>query len=136
MNYHYDQVYPYELLLKEVKNLLFPTILNSIDQADVEKTGFRKQDLAEIIYTQITALGYNNKDVYAALNDLLPMRNPIIYPGPIETEAANMAMHLDLICNDFEHQLNAFQIFHQMTQDLKSYDEVISSVKMNLLPIQ
>ena len=135
MEYYYDQVYSYEKILGEVKELLLPTILDSIPPKDVAKTNLRKEDLAEIIYTQIMALGYNNQDINFSLNDLMPTRNPFIYTGPEETDAVNMAIHLSIICNDYSHQVRAFQAFHKMTRELKSHDEIIRNVKLQILPI-
>lgn len=135
MKYHYDQVYSYEKILEEVKELLLPTILDSIPSEEVAKTNLRKEDLAEIIYSQIMALGYNNQDINSSLNDLMPTRNPFVYTGPAETDAVNMAIHLSIICNDYSHQVRAFQSFHKMTQELKSHDEVMRNVKLQILPI-
>ena len=135
MKYHYDQVYSYEKILREVKELLMPTICKRVPPDDVAKTNLRKEDLAEIIYSQIMALGYNNQDINSSLNDLMPSRNPIIYTGPKETDAVNMAIHLSIVCNDYSHQVRAFQSFHKMTLELKSHDEVIRNVKLQILPI-
>jgi len=129
------EVYSYELILKEVKELLIPTIINSINPKDIETTGLSKEDLAEIIYSQIMALGYNDQDINSSLNDLMPTRHPILYPGPEETDAVNMAIHLCAICKDFEYQLSAFKDFHKMTQDMKSHDEVMLNIKLRILPI-
>ncbi len=135
MEYLYDKIYPYSKILQEVKDLILPTILESIDMKDVEKVGLRKEDYAEVVYSQIMALGYNSQDINSAINDLMPTRNPFVYPGPEETDAVNMAIHLSIICKNFAFQIRAFQSFHQMTQNLKSHDEVIKNVKMHFLPI-
>ena len=78
------------------------------------------------------ALGYNSQDINSSVNDLLPTRNPFVYTGSEETDAIKMATHLCVICKEFASQIRAFQTFHQMTQNLKSHDEVIKTVKMTL----
>jgi hypothetical protein len=133
MKYEYDKVYSYEKILEEVKELILPTIIDRINPEDIVKTGLIKQDLANIIYTQIMALGYNNEDINASLNDLMPRKNPIVYPGTNEIEQANMAMHLCAICEDYSHQVRAFKNFHQMTKELKPRNEVIRAVKLHIL---
>ena len=133
MGYNYDQIYSYEKILEEVKELLLPTIIDRINPDDVSKTHLRKEDLAEIIYCEIMALGFNSKDINAAVNELMPTRNPFIYKGPDETDAASMAMHLVIISNEYFHQLEAFEMFHQMTKELRPRDEVIRKLKMRIL---
>ena len=39
MEYLYDAIYPYSKILQEVKNLIFPTILDSIGMNNVVKIG-------------------------------------------------------------------------------------------------
>jgi hypothetical protein len=131
--YHYDQIYSYEAILKEVKELIFPTLVGRINPGDVKATGLRREELAEIVYSQIMALGYNESDINAAVNDLMPTRNPIIYPGPTEADAVNMAIHLVMVTEDYKHQVWSFQQFHNLTQALKPHKEVIIAVKKQLL---
>lgn len=126
----------YESMLKEVEALILPTVVERINPGDVKALGLRKEDLADIVYTQIMALGYNNCDVNASLNDLMPTRNLIVYPGPADLEAANMAMHLVMVLEDYKHQVWSFQQFHKLTQERKSYKEVMIGVKKQLLAAQ
>lgn len=133
MKYHYGEIYPYEDMLKEIKDLIFPTITESLSPQAIINTGLRKEDLAEIIYSQIMALGYNGKDVNASLTDLMPTRNPFIYDGTEEEDAVNMAMHLSIICQEYKFQILAFQTFHNMTEELKPHNDVIREVKKLLL---
>ena len=135
MKFEYDRVYPYEKILEEIKQLILPTIIDRVNPYDVKETKLRKEDIAEIIYTQIMALGYNDSNVNASLNDLMPTRNPIIYFGPEETDAVNMAIHLCIICKDYSHQVRAFTMFHQMTKELKPHVEVMKNIKMQLIPL-
>lgn len=107
--------------------------MEKIDGENITRTGLSKQDLAEITYTQIMALGYNNQNINSTLADLMPTRNSNIYPGPEETDSVNMALHLVTICKDFAQQLRAFQCFNQMTQEQKPHDEIIRNVKMLML---
>ena len=131
-----DNIYSYEKLLQDVKELIFPTIVEMINPTDTIETGLNKEDLANIVYTQIMALVYNDEDINAAVNDLMPSRNPIIYMGPVATDAANMAMHLAMILEDYKHQVWAFKAFHRLTQALKPQKEIITEVKKHLLATQ
>ncbi|MBS1612956.1 MAG: hypothetical protein JST49_09060 [Bacteroidetes bacterium] len=126
----------YIMMLEEVKALILPTILERINPEDLKLTGLEKDDYADIVYTQIMALGYNEGDINASVNDLLPTRNPFIYPGPDELEAVNMAMHLVIVSEDFKHQVWSFQQFHKLTQEYKPYKEVMLGVKRQLLAAQ
>lgn len=135
MNYNYDEVYPYDKLLQEVKELLLPTITEMVNPLDAKKLNWRKEDVAEIIYTQVMALAYNDENINASLIDLMPIRNQFLYPEPEETAAVNMAIHLCIICKDYSHQLRAFKVFHQMTKELKSRNEIIREVEIHLLPL-
>ncbi len=134
--HRYDQIYSYEKLLLEVKELIMPTIINRINPDDIEATGLTREILAEDVYSKIMALGYNQCDINAALNDLMPTRNYLLYPGEDELEAVNMAMHLSIALEDYKHQIWAFQAFHNLTQELKPYKEVIITVKKHLLATQ
>jgi len=132
----YDQVYSYQKLLQEVKDLILPTIIDRINPDDCKFTGMSKFALAEDVYSKIMALGYNNGDINAALNDLMPTRNLLLYPGPDELEAANMSIHLVIALEDYKHQIFAFQAFHKLTQELKPHKEVIVAVKKHLFALQ
>jgi len=134
--YHYDQVYSYEKISQEVKDLIMPTIIERINPDDCKFTGLAKFALAEDVYSKIMALGYNDRDVNAALNDLMPTRNPILYPGTDELEAANMSLHLVIALEDYKHQIYAFQAFHKLTQELKPHKEVIIAVEKHLFALQ
>lgn len=134
--YQYDQIYPYEKLLQEVKDLIFPTIVDRVHPDDAKALGLTKEALAEVVYTQIMALAYNDEDVNAALNDLMPHRNPIIYYGPADEDAANMALHLVAIFKDYKHQFWTFQQFHMLTKEMKPYKEVMLAVKKQILAAQ
>jgi hypothetical protein len=81
------------------------SILDSISTEGEAKTILPKEDLAEIIYSQIITLGYNNQDINSSLNDLMQTRNPLICTGPEETGAVNIANHLSVICHDYFHQV-------------------------------
>jgi hypothetical protein len=133
MIYEYDKIYSYEKILEEVKELILPTIIDNISPTDVAKMGLSKEALSEVVYTQIMALGYNDGDVNASLDDLMPTRSPIIYPGTEEIEAVNMAIHLSIICQDYSHQVRAFKVFHKMTEELKPQKEIIRAVKLNIV---
>ena len=134
--YKYDQIYSYEKILIEVRDLILPMIVQSIDPDDISTPGLDRNDLAEIIYTQIMALGYNDYDLNAALNDLFPTRNPYIYPGPDGEDAVNMALHLSVVSKEYKHQIRAFNVFHKLTQELRPHDEVILQVRKHLLAAQ
>jgi hypothetical protein len=132
--YHYDQVYPYEKALAEVKELTIPTILPSINKNDLISIGLTGEAYADIVYTHIIALGYNEGDLKAAFDDLFPTRNSLFYPETDESEAAaKMFLNLSIIAEDYKHQVWAFQDFHKNTQALKPYKEVIVEVKKQLL---
>lgn len=133
--YHYDQVYSYLQILSEVKDLIFHTITARIHPGSVENTGISANALADIFYSQIMALGYNDNDIDASVNDLMPTRNPYFYPGPDVDDAANMAMHLAVATQQFPHQIAAFNTFHKMTQELEPRDEVIMHVERLLHPV-
>lgn len=134
-DYYYDQVYPYVKILQEVKDLMLPTIENMVNPEDLQITGLSKQAFADFVYTQIMSLGYNDGDINATINDLMPTRSHIIYHGPAEVDAVNMAMHLSIISEDYQHQVRTFKDFHQMTQQLQPHADVIRKVKLNLLPL-
>lgn len=134
--YNYDQVYSYEKILQEIKDLIIPTIISRINSGDIKNTGLSKFALAEDIYSKVMALGYNDRNINAALNDLMPTRNPILYPGPDEIEVANMSMHLVIALEDYKHQIFAFKTFHNLTLELKPYKEVITTVKKHLFALQ
>jgi len=134
--YHYDQVYSYESIFKEVKELILPTLIERINPADIEASGLNQIQFSEYIYNLIMALGYNELDVNAAVNDLMPTRNPFIYPGPVETDVVNMAIHLCKVIEDYKHQVWAFQGFHKNTQNLMAHKQVIIEVKKQLLATQ
>jgi hypothetical protein len=132
--YHYDQVYPYEKALAEVKELIIASILPCINQDDLEASGLTSEAYADIVYTHIMALGYNEGDLKAAFDDLFPTRNPVFYWEPDESDAAaKMVLNLSIISEDYKHQVWAFQGFHKNTQALRSYKEVVIEVKKQLL---
>lgn len=133
MKYHYDKIYPYEDILKEIKILIFPTIIERINPQEIKNTRLRKEDLSEIVYTQVMALGYNGQDINATLTDLMPTRNPFLYNGTEEEDAVNMAIHLSLVCQEYKFQVLAFQTFHKMTEELKPHNDIIKEVKKLLL---
>lgn len=135
--YHYDQIYSYEKILQEVKELIMPTIEEMANPEDLKYTGLGKDEYADIIYTHIMALGYNDGDYQAAFEDIFPDRNLIMYPEIDEEDAAGkMVINLLAISKDFKHQFWAFKNFHKDTQALKSHKEVITNVKRQLLAIQ
>lgn len=131
--YHYDQVYSYEKILKEVKELILPTIVQRINPKDIEATKLSREHLADFVYSQIMALGYNEGDINASVTDLMPTRNPIIYYDSEEMDAVNMAIHLSIASEDYADQIRAFSVFHKMTKELKPHNEIIRSVKMQLI---
>ncbi|MGP8215565.1 MAG: hypothetical protein ACLQQ4_08380 [Bacteroidia bacterium] len=126
--YHYDQIYSYEKIMQEVKELIIPTFVDRINKVDTEITGLEKWALADVIYSSIMALGYNDEDINASLNDLMPTRNQLIYRGPENSDAVSMSFHLCVICKELTYQVNAFSNFHKMTQALKPHDEIIDAV--------
>jgi hypothetical protein len=135
--YHYDQVYPYEKILQEVKELILPTIEEMANPEDLINTGISKSAYADIIYTHIMALGYNAGDLRAAFDDIFPARNMIMYPETDEQDAAGkMIINLAAISKDFKHQFWAFQDFHKNTTNLMPYKQVIIEVKKRLLATQ
>jgi len=134
--YHYDVIYPYPKIIQEVRDLIVPTIIEMANPEDFEGSGLSEKDYADIIYTHVMALGYNNGDVKAAHNDIFASRNAFFYPETNETDAtAKMLFNLLSIQKVFKHQVWAFQGFHQDTQLLKPHDEVIREVKKQLLVI-
>lgn len=73
---------------------------------DVENTRLRKEDYAEVIYTHIMTLGYNEGNLQAALNDIFPSRNPVFYPESDESDAAfKMLINLAGIEKEYKHQV-------------------------------
>ena len=135
--YHYDQVYSYEKILQEVKELILPTIEEMANPEDLINTGLNKAEYADIIYTHIMALGYNAGDLRAAFDDIFPARNIIMYPETDEQDAAGkMIINLAAIAKDFKHQFWAFQEFHKNTKNLMPYKQVIIEVKKQLLATQ
>ena len=130
---NYDKIYPYDKLLQEIKELIIPTIIDKVNPKDYRSTGLSKEALAEVVYTQIMGLVYNDFDINATLSDLMPSRNHIIYSGTDESDAANMSLHLVMIQKDYQHQVWAFQKFHKLTQELKPQKEIIIEVKKHLL---
>lgn len=135
--YHYDQVYSYEAILKEVKKLIMPTLEEMANPDDLINLGINANAYAEIIYTHIMALGYNNGDLQAAFNDIFSERNFILYPEIDEQDAAGkMILNLAAIKNEYKHQFWAFENFHIDTQALKPHKEVIIEVKKQLFATQ
>ncbi len=135
--YHYDQVYPYEKILQEVKELILPTIEYMINPDDLQHTALSPHAYTDVIYTHIMALGYNKGDLRSAFDDTFPTRNPIFYPELEESDAAGrMILNLAAIAEEFKHQVWAFQNFHVNTQALKPHKEVITEVKKQLLATQ
>jgi hypothetical protein len=135
--YHYDQIYSYEKILQEVKELILPTIAEMANLEDLKLSGLNKIEFADIIYTHVMALGYNLGNLNAAFNDIFPTRNFIMYPEIDETVAAGkMVYNLEAISKDFKHQVWAFEGFHKNTKLLKPYKEVIIHVKRQLLATQ
>jgi len=135
--YHYDQVYPYEKILQEVKDLIMPTIIDMIPPDDLTSKGLSSYQYADVIYTHIMALGYNSCDLKAAFDDIFPDRNPFFYPEVDEMDAAaRMLFNLAAISKDYKHQVWAFQEFHKDTKALKPHKEVIVDVKRQLLATQ
>ena len=135
--YHYDQVYSYEKILQEVKALILPTIAEMANPEDLELTGLTNDAYADIIYTHVMALGYNNCDFRAAFDDIFPDRNIIMYPETDESDAAGkMIINLAAIAKDFKHQVWAFQEFHKNTKELMPHKQVIIEIKKQLLAIQ
>ena len=134
----YNPVYLYEAILKEVKDLILPTILRKITFSNVYIVLdiLSKEEYAEFIYNQIMVLGYYRQDIHKSVEHLMPGRNRIIYQGHEEADYANMAFLLDGIAEDFELQVNAFKVFYQMTQDLKPYNEVIKNFKKQIEPLK
>lgn len=135
--YHYDQIYPYETILQEVRELILPTIVEMIHPDDLKSIKISPREYADIIYTHIMALGYNEGNLKAAFDDIFPSRNQILYTEIDETDAAGrMIINLAAIAKDFKHQVWAFQGFHKDTQELKPHKEVILNVKRQLLAAQ
>jgi len=135
--YHYDQVYSYEKILQEVKELILPTIEEMVNPKDLITSGLSKAAYADIIYTHIMALGYNEGDLRASFDDIFPTRNRIMYPEADEQDAAGkMFINLAAISKDLKHQFWAFQEFHKNTKNLMPHKEVIIEVKKQLLATQ
>lgn len=132
--YHYDQVYSYEKILLEVKELIMPTLIEMVHPDDLTGTGLTANAFAELIYTHIMALGYNAGDLKAAFDDIFIERNPVLYPEMDESDAAGkMIINLAAIAKDFKHQVWAFHGFHNDTKNMKPHKEVIINVKRHLL---
>ena len=123
-------------ILEEVKELILPTVIDMSEPADVQHAGLSIEAYADVLYTHIMALGYNNGDIRAAMADIFPERNPMFYPQQDELDAAgHMLLTLTNIQKVFKHQVWAFQGFHQETQALKPHKKVITEVKKSLLAI-
>jgi hypothetical protein len=123
----------YNELLNEVKNLILPTIIDRVNPEDVIATGLSKVDIANIIYSQIMSLGYNDGDINASINDLMPTRNPIIYNKSEIQDAMDMALHLNFILEDYKFQYWAFKSFHENTQAGMNDKNVLIEVEKFLL---
>jgi len=135
--YHYDQIYPYEKILQEVKELILPTIEEMINTEDLVSTGLSKAEYSDIVYTHIMALGYNGGNLRAAFDDIFPTRNILMYPETDEQDAAaKMIFNLMTIEKDFKYQFWTFQEFHKNTMNLMPHNEVIIEVKKQLLLTQ
>jgi hypothetical protein len=135
--YHYDQFYSYEKILEEVKALILPTIEEMANPEDLQYTGLTKNAYAEIIYTHVMALGYNEGDLNSSLNDIFASRNPILYPEINDQDAAaKMFINLAGIMDEYKHQVWAFQEFHKNTKNLMPHKQVIIEVKKQLLATQ
>lgn len=130
--YDYDQVYSYEKILQEVKQLIFPTIVEMVNPEDVKNLGLKKEILADVFYSHIMALAYNDGDLSACLEDLMPFRSPAIYMGSDEEDAAVMSLYLSAMGKEFDRQVRAFKVFHNLTQELAPRDEVLMHVQLQL----
>ena len=133
----YNQVYSYEAILKELKELLLPGILKEINPvctALIVLGILSKEDYAELIYEEIMALGYNDQDIKASVGYLMATRNPIIFQGPEKTEDTNLAFHLCGVTEDYPLQINAFEVFQKMTKDLRPHDEIIQNINPHCRP--
>ena len=82
------------------------------------------------------ALAFNKGDINGAINDYFPERNKIVYPGSDVDEAANLALHFNMIPDLYKFQYMAFQSFLELTNQNKDHDEVILEVNKLLLPLQ
>jgi hypothetical protein len=124
-----------EDIAAKVKSMILPTIENQIHPDDARQFGLRKIDLAEIAFTQIMALAYNKGDINSAVNDLLPTRNPFVYPGNDMEEAANLSLHLAQITEDFKFQYWAFLNYVRMSNEGKDEKDILLEVKKALLMV-
>jgi hypothetical protein len=117
-----------DTLLMRIRDLIFPSLLKKVRPGDMEHFKMDAATLAEITYTQIMALGYNYGDINRALADLLPSRNLVVYPLSAQEEAANMAMHLSIVCRDYKRELSAFQTYHEMRLVHTPHSEILEAV--------
>jgi hypothetical protein len=83
-----------------------------------------KEAYARVLFSRGMALGYNDGDIQKALDDLMPTRNPFIYPGDSELEDKEMMLvDLEIAAHDFKCQVAAFNTFHRKTKEGISFDE-------------
>ena len=123
-------------MLKKVKDEIFPTIVDMVNPEIEKDLGINKEAYAEIVYTHIMALRYNNGDINSAINDLMPYRSPIIYHWTEEEDAINMMNNLIMIMKDYQFQYWAFKGFHENIKNKMPFDKAIIEVQKALLPLQ
>lgn len=120
---------------KEVKNQIFPTIIEMINP-EVENCGITIDAYAEIIYSHIMALGYNKGDINSAVSDLMPFRNPIFYQSTEEEDAITMVNNFSMVMEDFRFQYRAFRVFYENFQNEMPFDKNLIEVQKVLFPLR
>lgn len=122
----------FEELRPQIKELIIPTIIESLEISPIHDE-MLDDAMAEIIFTHLLSLAYNDEDINATVSDLMPFRNPFIYNGTDEDDAVKMSMILIAFQKDFQFQYMAIKkAMNDLKEDLPE-KEVLLNVKSLLL---
>tara|TARA_B100000683_G_scaffold198090_1_gene191238 strand:+ start:56 stop:439 length:384 start_codon:yes stop_codon:yes gene_type:complete len=125
-------MHDFEELRPQIKELVIPTIIESLEISPIHDE-MPDNAMAEIIFTHLLALASNDEDINATVTDLMPFRNPFIYNGSDEDDAAKMSMILLAFQKDFQFQFMAIKGAMEDIDEGLSEKELILNVKKLLL---
>lgn len=121
----------FERLLPKIKEIVLPTIVESLQLSPIIDE-IPDDVMSKDIFIHLLGLAYNDEDINATLNDLMPNRNPFIYTGTDQDNAFKMAMLLVAYTEDFKFQLMAIKGAMKNALEELPEREVLLNVKMLL----
>lgn len=118
----------YNDLLNEIRIVFLDEIERKLNSTNSVKQ--QKPELLETIYTNVMSLGYNNKNISMACEDIIEMRSVFSKLNNDDQKSIQDSLNSTLI--DFSKLVELFVDFHKRTQNDESFENVLEIIKKKI----